>query len=450
MPAATEYAPERYREAGEAERSARRHAHAAAWAAYEGRFRRSFPPRPGEADDNTAINLLKQAVDRLCAFVAPDFPALDLDPLRESADELWLRRAWKAAGGARLMTKFARFGALDGHIVARVIPPAMGSPFPRLIALNPSLVTTYWRADDAEHVLWYEINYSAGGVDYRQDVVRQGEAGRWLIRDFRREAARIPALTPGAWTLANETAWAYPLPPLVDWAHDPYPDRYYGVGEAGNLALNERVNSVASDISRILRFHAAPRTIGIGFTAGEVTGTGIDHFWTIPARDAQVFNLEMKTDLASSMNFLNFCTRSFMAERRVIQHEGSLSEMRYVTNLGIRALYLDQLARAEELRRNYEPGIAALSRTMLMLSGRYDGRTPLDVILHWRDPLPVGDLEMLEALERERAMGIISRETAARERGRDWRMETTRMSGESGVPVGQFGTMETMSRDVGG
>jgi hypothetical protein len=50
---------------------ARREAHTLAWRYYEGRHRRHFAFRPGEPDDHVTINLLRQAVDRAVAFLAP-------------------------------------------------------------------------------------------------------------------------------------------------------------------------------------------------------------------------------------------------------------------------------------------------------------------------------------------------------------------------------------------
>lgn len=441
MPPALKYLPTEQRESAHAELSSRREAHNAAWGAYEGRPKRTLSTRPGEPDDNTLINLLRQAVDRLVSFIAPRLPGLELDDQHDTDTERWLRRAWEESGGARLLARMVKYGCLDGHVFARIMP---GTPYPRLIALNPANVIVHWQADDYEQVLWYELHWTAAGQDFRQDVVNQGD--HWLIRDLRKDQP------PGGagWSVTDEQVWRFATPPILDWGHDFSPDRYYGVGETGGMALNERVNRIAGDISRILRFHAAPRTIGIGFEAEAVVGTGIDNFWTIPEKEAEVFNLEMKTDLASSMNFLNFCARSFMADRRVILLEGTMADLRHVTNLGIRSLYLDQLARAEELRRNYEPGIKAISRGLLVLGGKNTGAAPFHLKINWPDPLPIGELEVLEGLERERALGILSRESAARLRGRDWALEKARIYSEGGLRDESEPESESTHRSDGG
>src|SRR5512142_1076122 len=160
MPAANEYRPEdrEVREAAESELRQRRETHAAAWRYYEGRQRRQLLVHPGEPDDNVVVNLTRQAVDRLTAFLVPAFPGLELDVLHDTEAERWLRNAWQQAGGARLLAKLVKTGCLDGHVFVRLLP---GEPYPRLVTLNPANVLVFWQADDHEQVLWYELHWSA-------------------------------------------------------------------------------------------------------------------------------------------------------------------------------------------------------------------------------------------------------------------------------------------------
>lgn len=427
MPAATDYQPDSrpLREAADDELRIRRQTYREAWNYYEGRHRRQVATRPGEPDDNVVINLVRQAIDRTVSFLVPHFPGLEVGGPLDAPDtdqaEAWLYTAWTASGGARLLAKLAKHGCLGGHVVARILPPAApgdNPALPRVVALNPANLVTFWQADDFEQVLWYEIHWEVARTLHRQDVVRAGES--WLIREWRQEG-------PG-WRLINEAAWPYPLGPIVDWQHSLAPDRYYGTGEAQNIALNDRVNKMMSDISRILRYHAAPRTVGTGFQAEQVTPTAVNHFWTIPNPDARVYNLEMQSDLSSSMAAAEFLARAFMAEQRVVVLKGEVSDWSNITNLGIRALFMDMIAKNEELRRNYEIGIAAISQRMRMLAGHADYRAQVRV--NWPDPLPIGAAETVAVLERERALGIVSRETAARERGRDWTIESARLAEE--------------------
>lgn len=281
-------------------------------------------------------------------------------------------------------------------------------------ALNPANVLVFWRADDYEQVMWYEIHWQSGRSLQRQIIAR--DDSQWRIEDWRDDGS--------GWRKHAVSAWTYPLAPICDWPHAVTPDGYYGAPEVSNPSLNDRVNKMMSDISRILRFHAAPRTIGIGFQADDVTASGIGNLWTIQNTDAKVFNLEMQSDLAASMNAADYLTRAFMAEQRVVVQRGDVTDWQRVTNLGIQALYLDMTHKIAALQRNYEIGVVGISQRLRMLASEAAYAEPLHVL--WPDPLPKSDLESISVLEKEIGLGILSRESAAQLRGREDRMPQMR------------------------
>lgn len=407
MPAATRYQPNDYtlREAADQELRLRRTAYQSAVAYFEGRHRRHLSVRPGESDDNIVINLYKQAVDRTVSFLVPQMPILQTASGLEADSAL--SELWRINGGARTLAKLALHGALSGHCFARILPPHMAGESPRVVALNPANVLVFWRADDYEQVAWYEIHWQSGRNLHRQVIAPDG--AQWRIEDWCDDGS--------GWRQQAVSAWEYPLAPICDWQHNLAPHGYYGVPEVSNPALNDRINKVMSDISRILRFHAAPRTIGIGFQADDVTASGIGNLWTIQNTDAKVFNLEMQSDLAASMNAADYLTRAFMAEQRVVVQRGDVTDWQRITNLGIQALYLDMTHKIAALQRSYEIGVVGISQRLRMLAGDAAYAEPIRVL--WPNPLPSSDLEAVSVLEKEIGLGILSRESAAQLRGRE-------------------------------
>jgi hypothetical protein len=424
MPPALGYAPNdaALREAADSELRARRAAYQRACDYYNGLHKRHLSARNAESDDNVVINLVRQAIDRTVSLLLPRFPALDV-PSRPEANAA-LDQLWQRNGGVRLLAKLARQGCLSGQVFVRVLAPEPPENAPRLLALNPANCLAFWRADDYEDVLWYELHWSYGRANYRQAIVRgQGE---WLIETWQDEGS--------GWRRLEQRLWRYALAPIVTWPHQSAPNAFYGQPEISNFALNDRVNKLMSDVARILRYHAAPRTVGIGFEARDLTPTAINTLWTIPKADAKVFNLEMQSDLASSMKAVEFLTRAFLAEQRVVVLDGNVADWQRITNLGVRALYMDALFKIEELRRSYEVGLQQLSQTMRLLIGEADYLAPIRVI--WPDPLPTNAAESVAVLARELALGLVSRQTAARERGRDWEIELARLAAERALQVG--------------
>ena len=423
MPAALHYSVDganerKLRETAEAERRTRQRMIGAARNYYLGEQWRPLLSTD-TVDHNVTINLCRQVVDRQVAFLFPDMPRLELVEGRQTDDERALNDAWAAVGGVLRLTEMALTGALAGHVFARVHPGDEEDQPVRLVSLDPALVLRWWSPDDVERTLWYEVQYEAGGGLVRQDIVR--EAGGWRIVDWAYERT--------SWRKTGETAWNSALGPVVDWAWDALPHRAYGAGEIEHRELNDHVNAVASDISKILHHHGSPRTVVTGGGDVKQVETGPDRLFSIANPDAKVYNLEMQSDLSAAMNYVQMLERAFFAQSRVVRLSGDVQDMQRVTNLGIRALYIDQLAKTEDLRRRFEWGIQEISRRMLALMGR----TPQRPRVHWPDPLPQDPLQTVELMERERQLGLVSKATMAHSLRIDWGIEQERMREDEGL-----------------
>ena len=59
--------------------------------------------------------------------------------------------------------------------------------------------------------------------------------------------------------------------------------------------------------------------------------------------------------------------------------------------------------------------------------------------INWPAPLPFNDAEEVEGIQKEMDMKILSKQTAAGLRGRDWELEQERMADEA-VGEGDIGT----------
>lgn len=413
MPAAMQYLPDdkAQREAADEELKARQALYSLHAAYYDGKHRRPLK----DPADNVVINLQKQAEDRAIAFLFPEAPRLEMDEQETTDDEAFLMEAWEENGGAGLLGSLAHIGARAGSVFVRLVEH---EPYPRIVPLNPARVIAFWDGDDYERVLWYEIRWTVGKAVYRQDIL-EDMPGRWVILEYKQEASR--------WIKTDEIYWSYPLGPIQCWQHMPALFQFYGQHDYGNMALNDAVNKVASDVKRILRFHAFPRTVGTGFEASKVQETGIDGFWTIPNENARVQNLEMQSDLSSSLQFMDTLTQAFLHEQRVVMVPGGLDAFKGMTNLGIRAAFMDMVSKNEVLRRQYGRAIQQISQRLLMMADR-----PFEVppVVHWSEALPVDRREMVALTQQEILMGTLSVRSASAELGRDYLLEQERRADE--------------------
>lgn len=387
------------------------------WRYYRGEHRKPLKVRPGQPDDNIILNLARHVVDQSVSLLFGDPPEIQLEegvltPAEEALYTILQANRWDI-----WLHDLGVTGAVAGHCFVRLVPGEMEAP-PRLVVLDPAKVAVFWQADDMDSVLFYALHWTdAEGNAVRQDIVRDGQT--WALREWVHRGMR--------WELRAEDVWPHPWPPILDWKNLPRPGEYYGESDIIHADINDMVNFVASNTNRILRYHAHPKTIGTGVQPQQVHETAVDGFWAIPSPEAKIFNLEMQSDLRSSMEFLGLLRSAFFAVSRAVDLSVYADRLGQITNFGLRILFHDALAKCRTKQVLYGAALEELVRRLLDLSGYgYDH----DVAIHWKDPLPFSDLEQVQVLEKELELGILSRETAAALRGRDWETEQTRMAAE--------------------
>lgn len=369
-------------------------------------------PDEDDINDNITINVTKQGVDRTLSFLFPDLPLFQLDEDKETPQEEWLNSVFRYNGGAYWLSILAQNGSLAGHNYVKVIPPKSNAEYPRLIAMNPCVPITYWKADDPDQIVWYELKWKVGKDEMLQDYVHN-EDDTWTVYEYTRGSGTQ------AWSTAEKSEWASPYPPILSAPHLPNPNEHYGLAEItqNSIDLNDAINRVASDIGKILRYHASPRTIAIGITQDKIKPGAIDSLWTIDDKDAKIMNLEMQSDLASSMSFLTFLNDMFLAQARVVIMRGTVKDFQRVTNTGIRAVFLDMIAKNELLRWSYGILLQKICQTLLFIHGTPSNTMPT---VTWVDPLPTDELEQVNRMQIEQANGWLDPETATKMRGREW------------------------------
>jgi hypothetical protein len=366
-------------------------------------------------------------VDETAAFLAPDMPMLELDEDGDISDnERVLAQVWSDSGGARLLNQMAVSGGVAGHVFARVVVDEDGTI--RIVNLNPANVIRWWLSSDHSVTMGYEIRWRVGKMEFRIDVIRNG--GGWLTRELYREWRGDNEHAKPTWIQAMEYNWDYAIPPVIDWQHLPRIGEAYGENEIPHAEMNLHVNKIASDIKSILRYHAYPTTVGTGFKADDVQETRIDGFLTVNTPDAKVYNVEMQSDLASSMNMLQTMRDTFFNQARVVVVKGGLDTFRGMTNLGIRAAFMPMIAKTAQLRRNYTDGIVAISRLVLALSG-VGGAEDMPINVVWGEALPIDMREELSLIQQMMALGLMSKETAAGRLGLNWDKEVSNMQSEA-------------------
>lgn len=410
------------------------------WKYYDGDHAKPLKVRPDAKDDNVILNLCGRTVDKTTEFIgvptrfeieggaelepgASGALEEQTSPEQQTLDELWQRvREWTS----EVLTS----GQISGHNFTRIHQNEDEEWTYSL--LDPRTMTVFWNAGILRSTLFYRMEWSVGKQMFRQDTVpvwllNNDRANPWMMGDMRRDGTVTPR--PEGWKIIEyeqnqrkewvklaEDDWEFSFAPIVDWANHRRPHTYYGQSSLANPSLNDSINFVASNTARIIKYHAHPKTIGVGVDPEKIIPTAVDGFYSVPD-GADVKNLEMQSDLSSSLNMLNLLKGEFFASQRVIDIASVQDKLGQITNFGVRMMFSDMLSMTDEMRKRYgEKGLGETLRRLLWVQGIELEDRPKAI---WDDPLPTNRLELLQSAKIESELGTTSKQTLAKDLGRD-------------------------------
>lgn len=410
------------------------------WDWYWGKHPPSLKVEVGKANDNITINLCGRATDRL--LEANGVPSAMLVETPDAGDDVTPAGASETA---QARVDDAYWGVVEpllneqfletlvvGHSFMKLWVDADNQP--QAAMLDARTVTVYWDGGvgNKRTALWYRIQWKEGKAAYRQDIVPA-----WLLAED--PAQRVPDPSSGwvinefkatnnNWQLTGTDNWFEEFSPIIEFKNRKLPHRYYGGSQLSDdvIQLNASVNFLATNTNRIIRYHAHPRTIVAGADMAKVQATSVDGLFVVP-KDATVQNLEMQSDLSSSMAMLQQMKGEFFATMRVTDVSSIKDRIGQITNFGVRMLYSDMLEQIEEKRRDWGNVVGELTRRLVSLGGTVLADAP---VAEWPDALPQNRLEVLQSAALELNLGVVSKETTATELGRNFTTESDRIADE--------------------
>ena len=428
MPAASQYLEDQnspqYRAMEDAfvqEYEARRRVIDLAWAYYHGQMHKPLKIESDGVADNVLLPKVGEIADKLRSFLLGEGVQFDSDPESEQPgplDEV-LDEIWQANKGRRWLADVTLAGILSGHCWAQVVP--QDGALPRLVALDPRHCTAFWDAFDTSKVLWYRLQASGGGFSRRQDYVRDGNGWVQIVYERPDMGSR--------WERQGQPL-ALEWLPIIEWQNSGAPFAFYGSADVGpSIALNDSINLIASDYARILKHHSAPKTIGLGMDAADVVASQVGGFYTVnkPTTEANIYNLEMQSDLKSAYEYLQFLIREAWHAGRMVDPATVKDTVGALTNFGLRVMFADAIAKTSDKRQLYGEGLERLCKTAL-LAGGYTA--PEHIAITWPDVLPE-DPAYVQALMGEMQAKVISLQTYREMRGYDHEQEQKRIDEEA-------------------
>ena len=384
---------------------------------FRGRHDRQLKVKPGQPDDNLAINLTGLVVDRGVSLLFGKEPKFDMEGDSASAQQVFIDEVWKANKKPILLHDLAEFGGVLGTCYLKILPDGVKDGIARLVALDPGLLEVETHPEDKDLVLAYEIEYGymkdEEKILVRERTEREPVGETWTVRRYENHRT-----TGNRWALVDEQDWPFPFPPIHHWKNLPAAGSSYGRADISDdaIALQDAVNFVASNIHKIIRYHAHPKTWARGKVAANRMSWGPDEIVQMEGENAAVANLEMMSDLASSSGFLMFLRQALFDISRTMDITSVVDKLGALTNFGLRVLFKDSIDKLGTKRELYGDALVEINRRLLVMASKgEDGG-----VIVWPETLPTDEHGQAQTIEVDLRAGVVDLQTASTKRGYDW------------------------------
>lgn len=393
--------------------------------------------KPGQFDDNLVLNFMGLIANRITSQVIGGGVKLDFEGEDETKQEAWVK-ACLDANHQEILFHRAEMAATEAgtgyfDLSSGVAFDREANAYPRITLLDPAFVTIETLPEDFEIVLRYIVKYKVNGPDGKERArkrVIEHLDNSWEIIDYHSDT-----YDGARWVEDSRTPWAFEFAPILHWQNLPSVDNVYGEPDISPdlMRLQDRVNFVASNLSKIIRIYAHPKMYSIN-AEFEKLDVGIDQIIKLVGDNADLRQLPQLGDLIGSMDYLRLLRQSMFDRARVIDIDSMQDKLGALTNFGLKVLYQDNLNLVKTKRELFGDAIEELVIRLQTIANMQ----PVVAECVWPDFLPVNEAEVSAAYQGDLNMGIVSKQTIADKRGYDWEKEQKRINGEkaSGDNVG--------------
>lgn len=391
-------------------------------------YRRGIQRMPLKSrEDSIIVNFTGLIVDRAVSMLFGKPITFNLPGEVDEPEQLYIDNVWDNNHKSYLLKSLALYGAESGTCFIKILPDGtvdrQGYAIPRLVALDPATVKIDTKLDDYTDVIRYTIAYAVDeGNDrvYHKQVIEK-QVYNWLITDYKSKNG-------DRWVQIDQRTWEWEFAPIVHWQNLTEAGTPYGRPDVTNdiIDLQDKLNFVVSNTAKIIKYHAHPKTWGKSIGKLNEAHWGVDDMILSDNADAMISNLEMSSDLGSSLNFIKFVRQALFDVARSVDIDSLADKLGALTNFGLKVLYQDAISKLDDKRGSYGDGLVQVNHILLELAGMpSDGG-----VIIWEDYLPSSEVEQITSLKSDMEMGLVSKQTAARMRGYDWEDEEERINDE--------------------
>lgn len=384
----------------------RQRTQAEAWKAYNGEFPKPLKISKTGNDDNIIVNRTRPIVDKGVSFLFGRPVTWQYSKKARKGALDYLKKAWQSNNQETFLRKLATVAGITGQAVVKLIQM---QPYPRMVIWDASNLVVITAPDDCEYIIRYEYTYDSTDDEgqpckRRQLIVRQETT--WQIID----QIQVNGRQGLEWQQTGLAEWPFIFSPVVTCQNLPAPSQFWGQPDITPdlIQINRDLNYVLSQMSRIIRYHGFPRTVGKGFDSSTLK-TAADGMVILPTTEASIAVLDSVSDLNGSIQLVRQLQGAMDELSRVPGIAlGRMEDMPKgtISGIALKVLYSPLLEKTETKQGLYGELILEINRRLLLL----DGQTELDDgMVTFPSPLPVNDLEDAQTASIWDGLGVSKR-----------------------------------------
>ena len=398
-----------------------------AWKAYRGDFQDPLKVDKDQPNDNVKSNRCAPIVNKGVSFLfgsvlkieASDEAATSSSDIQDFLDGLWGDDDDKMT----LLSQMAMNGGVCGQCFVKLIPAQGQMQYPRIVVLDPMLLRIVTDPEDCSLILAYIIEYPTSNDLQKKQVIARvdpdssaGIAGEydlndtWTITNYSKKGS---AGQNASWTQIGEVeTWPYPFPPIFCNQNLPNPNEPWGMPDLTPdlIDQNKVLNFVQSNTSRIIKYHAHPKTFAIGVHSSEMSFS-VDGVLCLPSENSKLEALAPMEHFEGLLNFAETVRSNMDEQSRVPSIAlGRIQDLPRgnITGVALQLLFQPLIEKTIQKQRLYGCLIRAISRAALVLAGKITIQAWEDyrIGLHWANLLPIDDLEAAQTAQILKTIGI--------------------------------------------
>ena len=417
--------------------------YSAAWAWYLGHH---WSHRREMGDNNVTMNYVKTMSDFITNFCFGKGIQFKVPEQNEAIIPRLLHEVWDNHNNKHyLLWQMGQLASITGDCFVKV---AYDEPYVdgvnlqhpgrvRILPLNPAHCFPEYHPHDRERLIRFKLKYRFWGTS--PEGTRQVYTFTEILTDDTVQQY-----------INDELIDEYPNPigqvPIVHIPNITITSSPWGQSDIWDIIqLNRELNEKMTEISDIINYHAAPVTIITGAKASQLE-RGPKKVWAGLPKEAQVFNLESRGEMAGAIEYVQMIKRAMHEITGV--PETALGQFQPVSNTSGVALaiqYQPLMNRYQMKKIHFTQGLERLNEIIIKTCAVFvpelliydpsqtampepDMLTQLDpndpntykTTIHWPDPLPVDALIKLNEVQAKMALGIESKKGALRALGEEF------------------------------